>query len=151
MNKFERLALGKVLLTWTSILGEKGSLGYGALAYIPESHSEIEVSVIQSPDELKVEQPVWVKCQLINRSSRPMEIQLYIEKQSQGIAVHGLSHFKLGVVNANYKMEFSALLFPQFVGVQPLSAIRALDISTNKSHDLGSVHDFIVTSDSPLL
>jgi hypothetical protein len=44
--------------------------------YIAERDSELELLVIDPPKLLVLEQPLWVRCQLINFSNRPMNISL---------------------------------------------------------------------------
>lgn len=78
-------------------------------------NKDLELNVVNSeenPLTLKLEVPVWIKCILVNRSDWPMELVLDSDEKHSAIRIHGLTKYKLGVLNKNNGFEFGVLIFP---------------------------------------
>ncbi len=116
INKNQKEILGNVYLRWTNYLCESADI-WSPPVIFDKTGNELDLSVVDAPKTLILEVPVWIKCSLVNQSGTPLNLILDIDDKAQSIKIHGLTKFKIGILNHNNVIHFGALVFPQDIGV----------------------------------
>ncbi|KAN0039507.1 hypothetical protein ACTA71_007296 [Dictyostelium dimigraforme] len=122
------LPLGRLDITWRSYFGEIGRLKTAAIQR-KLNQEDIECSLINIPDRIKLEKPFTVIAKLSNKSNRILYPQfMLVRNKMDGIKIN--SHLpKLDPIQPNSIIQVEIEMFPLKPGMQQIIglAIKLLD------------------------
>ncbi|KAN0034466.1 hypothetical protein ACTFIV_000979 [Dictyostelium citrinum] len=122
------LPLGRLDITWRSYFGEIGRLKTAAIQR-KLNQEDIECSLINIPDRIKLEKPFSVIAKLSNKSTRILYPQfMLVRNKMDGIKIN--SHLpKLDSIQPNSTIQVEIEMFPLKPGMQQIIglAIKLLD------------------------
>ncbi|KAM9991304.1 hypothetical protein ACTFIZ_004697 [Dictyostelium cf. discoideum] len=122
------LPLGRLDITWRSYFGEIGRLKTAAIQR-KLNQEDIECSLINIPDKIKLEKPFSVIAKLSNKSTRILYPQfMLVRNKMDGIKIN--SHLpKLDPIQPNSIIQVEIEMFPLKPGMQQIIglAIKLLD------------------------
>lgn len=146
-DKAARLSdkIGKMDILWKTNMGEMGRLQTSQLPRKLPTYNDVDVIVVQIPDNIVLETPFSIDCKIVNYSDRKMSLKLVAEKsRMSGVLVNGVSGQTLGEIPPEGFRMFKLDLFPIAAGLQKVSGLRVLDGITGRSIDLENVTDVFV-------
>eukprot|EP01098_Paradermamoeba_levis_P003545 TRINITY_DN1598_c0_g1_i1.p1 TRINITY_DN1598_c0_g1~~TRINITY_DN1598_c0_g1_i1.p1 ORF type:complete len:336 (-),score=85.47 TRINITY_DN1598_c0_g1_i1:200-1207(-) len=141
--------LGQVEITWNNALGEKGRFkSEPVLRQLPVQR-EVELQLIGVPQQIILETPFTVQCEITNKTDRPMNAKLFLVKSKMsGIMVNGFSGQSLGQIHPNSSKSIPLTLFPIQPGVQKITGIQVVESTNDKRFDFDNFLDVFVESNA---
>ncbi|KAL3741847.1 hypothetical protein ACJRO7_017336 [Eucalyptus globulus] len=133
--------LGKLQITWRTNLGEPGRLQTQQILGTAITRKEIDLRVVESPNNINLGRSFSVHFNLMNLMDRdlgPFEVRLSQNElaEDRAVMVNGLQKMALPKVEAFGSSDFTLNLIATKLGVQRITGITVFDITEAKSYDL---------------
>eukprot|EP00831_Metopus_contortus_P057434 TRINITY_DN4984_c0_g1_i4.p1 TRINITY_DN4984_c0_g1~~TRINITY_DN4984_c0_g1_i4.p1 ORF type:complete len:227 (-),score=35.72 TRINITY_DN4984_c0_g1_i4:176-820(-) len=136
--------LGKVQIQWIGSLGEKNTF-YTKTVSVPYSKEPFTIKLINTPQQITVEEPRTITLQIFNFSANSYRLKLYIkEEETKTIAINAVSHQEISRVNPFENFTIQMLAYPKHSGIQRLTGLHAIDLIRKRDLNFGVLAEFLV-------
>jgi hypothetical protein len=107
---------------------------------------DVELKIRDIPQRIVLETPFTVRCEILNRSDRPIQPQLFFNQSSTtlGIMGYGISGMHLERLEPGKEISVPLMLLPIRPGVQKISGLRVTDLTTERAFEFKDIVDVFI-------
>ncbi|GLT30348.1 hypothetical protein SLA2020_051520, partial [Shorea laevis] len=132
--------LGKLQITWRTILGEPGRLQTQQILGTPIARKDVELLLVEVPSVINLDRPFSVHLNLVNHTDTklgPFEVFLSQNNshEEKVVMINGLQTMALPQLEASGSTDFHLNLIATKLGVQRITGITVFDTREKRNYD----------------
>uniref|UniRef100_A0A5S6QGD3 Trafficking protein particle complex subunit 13 n=1 Tax=Trichuris muris TaxID=70415 RepID=A0A5S6QGD3_TRIMR len=139
------ITVGKLSMVWRTSRGRRGRLQTCPLERMITGCGDLKMTVVKSPNVVKIQQPFTITCRITNCCDRVLELSLTLENDLQsGFVWNSKSRQKVASLSPASSADLNFTLIPISSGLKCVSGMQFQDAATKRTYEPDEVAQVFV-------